>query len=320
MEQGKNMKYRIGIDLGGTNMAAGIVDASYVVLCHKSVKTRNNGTPEEIADDMAALVHDLCNDFGINEGDIETVGIGIPGSVSKDGIVEDANNIGFYHVPFEQMMKDRLKLPVQTVNDARAAAMGEYLAGAGRGSHTFQMLTIGTGIGGALIVDGKVLTGCNGAAGEIGHMVIEQDGLPCICGRKGCFEVYASASALKERMVRIVPESQESLLFQLCEGQKEQLSGKLLFAALKEQDTLAKELFEEHIEYLAEGIANVINILQPDMLCVGGGMSEQGEALLAPLRAAVAKKLYSKHSKVQTELKAAELGNAAGMIGAAYCR
>lgn len=314
-----SVRYRIGIDLGGTNMAAGIVDASYDVLCRESVKTRKNGTPEEIADDMAALVHGLCNGFGIEKDEIETVGIGIPGSVSEEGMVEDANNIGFYHVPFGRMMEERLELPMQTVNDARAAAMGEYLAGAGRGSRIFQMLTIGTGIGGALIVDGKALTGCNGAAGEIGHMVIAQGGLPCSCGRKGCFEAYASASALKERMMRIVPKSQESLLFRLCEGQKERLSGRLLFAALKEQDALAKELFWEHIEYLAEGIANIVNILQPDILCVGGGMSEQGEALLAPLRAAVAKRLYSKHSKVQTELKAAELGNAAGIIGAAYC-
>lgn len=314
------MKYRIGIDLGGTNMAAGIVDEAYAVPCRKSVKTRKNGTPEEIADDMAALVHDLCNEFGADEGNIETVGIGIPGSVSRDGIVEDANNIGFYYVPFEQMMRDRLQLSVQTVNDARAAAMGEYLAGAGRGSRTFQMLTIGTGIGGAFIADGTVIAGCNGAAGEIGHMVIEQGGRPCSCGRRGCFEVYASASALKERMMRIVPEWKESLLFRLCEGQKERLSGKLLFAALKEQDALAEELFGEYIEYLAEGAANLINILQPDMLCIGGGMSEQGEALLAPLRAAVAKKIYSRHSKVQTELRAAELGNAAGIIGAAYYR
>lgn len=314
------MKYRIGIDLGGTNMAAGIVDETYAVPCRKSIKTRKDGTPEEIADDMAVLVHELCSEFGIDEKDIETVGIGIPGSVSKDGIVEDANNIGFYYVPFEQMMRDRLAMPVQTVNDARAAAMGEYLAGAGRGSHTFQMLTIGTGIGGAFIADGQVFSGCNGAAGEIGHMVIERGGLPCSCGRRGCFEVYASASALKERMMHIVPKRQDSLLFQLCEGKKERLSGKLLFAALKEQDILAEELFAEHIEYLAEGIANLINALQPDMLCIGGGMSEQGEALLAPLRAAVAEKIYSKHSKVQTELKAAELGNAAGIIGAAYCR
>lgn len=314
------MKYRIGIDLGGTNMAAGIVDETYAVLCRKSIKTRKDGTPEEIADDMAVLVHDLCSEFGIDEREIETVGIGIPGSVSNDGIVEDANNIGFYYVPFERMMQDRLTMPVQTVNDARAAAMGEYLAGAGRGSHTFQMLTIGTGIGGAFIVNGQVLTGCNGAAGEIGHMVIERGGIPCNCGRKGCLEAYASASALKERMMRIVPERQESLLFRLCEGKKERLSGKLLFAALKEQDALAEELFTEQIEYLAEGIANLINALQPDMLCIGGGMSEQGEALLAPLRKAVAEKVYSKHSKVQTELKAAKLGNAAGIIGAAYCR
>ncbi|MGN0505910.1 MAG: ROK family protein [Lachnospiraceae bacterium] len=318
------MSYRIGVDLGGTNMAAGIVDETYAVVHRKSIKTRPHGTPEEIADDMAELVHELCRGFEIEEAVIELVGIGIPGSISAEGIVEDANNIGFYNVPFERMMQTRLQqerllLPVKTVNDARAAALGEYLAGAGKGSNTFQMVTIGTGIGGAFIADGKVLTGCNGAAGEIGHMVIERGGIPCSCGRTGCFEVYASASALKERMMRVVPKRPESLLWKLCGQQPERLSGKLLFEAFGKQDALAEELFEEHIGYLAEGIANLINALQPDVLCVGGGMSEQGEALLAPLRAAVAGKIYSRHSAVQTEIRAAALGNAAGIIGAAYC-
>lgn len=313
-------KYRIGVDLGGTNMAAGIVDETYAVMYRKSIKTRAGGTPEQIADDMAELIGKLYSCAGVKKKYVESVGIGIPGSVSFDGIVEDANNIGFYNVPFEQMMRERLGMEVKTVNDASAAAMGEYLAGAGKGAGTFQMVTIGTGIGGAFIVNGQVLTGCNGAAGEVGHMVIERGGLPCSCGRRGCFEAYASASALTERLNRIVPEHPESLLFQRAEEGQKRISGKLLFDVLKEQDALAEELFSEYIEYLAEGVTNLINALQPDVLCIGGGMSEQGENLLAPLRKSVEEKRYSRHSAIQTKLTAAMLGNEAGIIGAAYCR
>lgn len=311
------MKYRVGVDLGGTNMAAGIVDEKYHVLFQKTIKTRQNGTPEEIAGDMTALVQELCTGFGCERDEVSFVGIGIPGSVNRDGVVEDANNIGFYKVPFEAMMQERLKLPVKTGNDARAAALGEYFAGAGRGSHTFQMVTIGTGIGGAFIIDGTVLNGCNGAAGEIGHMVIDKGGIACSCGRRGCFEVYASASALRGRMMTAVEHRRDSLLWSMCGYQKERLSGRILFEAVKKKDLLAEQLLAEHVEYLAEGIANLINALQPDVLCVGGGMSEQGEALMAPLRVSVRKKLYSAHAALQTELRSAALGNAAGVIGAA---
>lgn len=311
-------KFRIGVDLGGTNMAAAILDDTYSVIEHYTIKTRQKATPEQLADDMAELVRLLCNKASMTLSQISMVGIGIPGSVSKDGIVEDANNIGFYNVPFERMMQERLKISVTTVNDARAAAMGEYLAGAGKGSSTFQMVTIGTGIGGAYIVNGQAIIGCNGAAGEVGHMVIERGGIPCNCGRTGCFEAYASASALKARMIPAVKEHKESVLWKLCDQQLDRLSGKLLFIAAEQQDTLAEHLLAEHIEYLAEGIANLINALQPDILCVGGGMSEQKEALMAPLRKAVAEKIYSRHSAVQTKIVAAALGNTAGIIGAAF--
>ena len=196
--------YRIGVDLGGTNMAAGILDGSGHIIYKKSIKTRKHAAPEVLAEDMAKLIDGMLLDCKIEKEQIELLGIGVPGSVAPGGIVEDANNIGFYNVPFGEMMTAHTGMQVHLVNDARAAAAGEYLAGAGKGSVTFQMLTIGTGIGGAYIVDGKVIGGCNGAAGEIGHMVIKKGGKPCNCGRRGCFEAYASASALRERIRRRV--------------------------------------------------------------------------------------------------------------------
>lgn len=312
------MGYRIGVDLGGTNMAAGLLNEAYEIVCRKTIATREGGTPQELAEDMANLISDLLAEAKVAKEEILLVGIGIPGSVTEDGVVEDANNIGFFNVPFEAMMRERTGLRVQTINDARAAALGEYVAGAGVGSRSFQMLTIGTGVGGAFIFEGKVISGCNGAAGEIGHMVIRKDGVQCNCGRRGCLEAYASASALKKRMTEVVSEKQEGLLMQMCGGKPEVLSAKKLFAALAKEDRTAQELFEEYIEYLAEGVANLINALQPDVFCIGGGMSAQGEVLLAPLRRSVSEKIYSRHSAVQTQLVAAVLGNDAGIIGAAY--
>lgn len=319
------MGYRIGVDLGGTNMAAGVLDESYRIVKFATIKTRQGGTPEEIADDMTALVRSLAKDAGITEEEIELIGIGVPGSVTEEGVVEDANNINFYNVPFGAMMRERTGIAIHMVNDARAAALGEYVAGAGKGSETFQMLTIGTGVGGAFIVNGKVIAGCNGAAGEIGHMVIKQNGAKCSCGRRGCLEAYASAGALRDRMQKVVleerkrwPRRRESVLWELCGHRVEYLNGKTLFKALEQEDALAQELFEEYIEYLAEGIANIINALQPEVFCIGGGMSEQKEKLLAPLRTSVMDKIYTKHSKLQTRIVAAELGNNAGIIGAAY--
>lgn len=319
------MGYRIGVDLGGTNMAAGVLNDAYEIVEFATVKTRQGGSPEEIADDMTALVFSLMEKKGLAKEDVEIIGIGVPGSVTEDGVVEDANNIDFYDVPFGTMMKERTGMEIQMINDARAAALGEYAAGAGKGSRTFQMVTIGTGVGGAFIVNGMALGGCNGAAGEVGHMVIRQNGAKCTCGRRGCLEAYASAGALKERMQKAVieerkrwPRSQESILWELCSHRVEFLNGKTLFQALEQKDALAQKLFEEYIEYLAEGVANLINALQPDVLCIGGGMSEQKEKLLGPLRASVMEKIYTKHSKVQTRIVAAELGNDAGIIGAAY--
>lgn len=319
------MGYRIGVDLGGTNMAAGVLNDSNEIVKFTTIKTRPGGSPEEIADDMAKLVEELVMAAEISKEEIELIGIGVPGSVTAEGVVEDANNIGFYDVPFGPMMKERTGLEIQMMNDARAAALGEYIAGAGKGSETFQMLTIGTGIGGAFIVDGKVIAGCNGAAGEIGHMVIKQNGAKCSCGRRGCLEAYASAGALKVRMQKAVikerkqwPRKKESLLWELCSHRVEHLNGKTLFKALEQDDELARELFGEYIEYLAEGVANVINALQPEVLCIGGGMSEQKEKLLEPLRNSVFEKIYTRHSKKQSRIVAAELGNNAGIIGAVY--
>lgn len=319
------MGYRIGVDLGGTNMAAGVLNDSYEIIKHATIKTRPGGSPEEIAEDMAALVWDLAREAGIEKGEITLIGIGVPGSVTSEGVVEDANNIGFYDVPFGVMMKEKTGIEVHIVNDARAAALGEYVAGAGKGSETFQMLTIGTGVGGAFIVDGKVIAGCNDAAGEIGHMVIRQNGAKCTCGRRGCLEAYASAGALKERMQKTViaerkrwPRRKESVLWELCGHRVEYLNGKTLFQALEQGDELAQELFDEYIESLAEGVANVINALQPEVFCIGGGMSEQKEKLLEPLRKSVFEKIYTKHSKIQSRIVAAQLGNNAGIIGAAY--
>ena len=231
--------------------------------------------------------------------------------------IEYANNFGFENVPFLKMLKDLFPCPVYGENDAKAAAWGEYLAGAGRCSRSMTAVTLGTGVGGGIILNGRILEGDNGAAGELGHMVIHQNGHPCTCGRKGCLEAYASAAALVSRAREAMERSDESMLWSLCKGDLSGVNGRMIFEASEKGDSTACEVLDGFMEDLSEGIANIINILQPEILCIGGGLSGAGEALLAPVKEKTAPKIYSRASQKNTRIRLAEMGNGAGIIGAA---
>lgn len=311
---------RIGIDLGGTNIAAGIVDENNNIVCEKSMRTRRDGTPDNIADDMCDLVGELLHETGKKIDDIAIVGIGVPGSVNEEGIIEDTNNLPLNDIDFAALIKKRLNVPVKLINDAKAAALAEYEIGAGKGSGSFLMITLGTGVGGAYILNGMLMNGVNGAAGEIGHMVIKSDGLECTCGRRGCFEMYASASALCRKMQDIVSKNHDSLLYELCDRNVFKLDGKLFFKAVEAKDETALKILSEYIDDLAIGVTNLINIFQPEILCIGGGISGAGELLLEPLRSRVYENIYSQHSKKKTTIKTATLCNDAGILGAALVK
>ena len=309
--------YRIGIDLGGTFIAAGLVDESLRIIDKESVRTNVPRPMEAIADDMAALVRELLARNGLRREDLAAVGVGVPGTANREnGHLEDANNLGFDDEPFVSVLEERLGLPVRFGNDANAAAWGEYRAG-GRREDSFVMMTIGTGIGGGVILNGKLWDGINGAAAEFGHMTIRYDGVPCTCGRRGCFEAYASATALIRQIRERMETDRETLLWKLCGGDAGRVEARTVFDGAAAGDAACAALLDAYTTYLAEGTANIINLFQPAFLCVGGGVSRAGETLLTPLREKTAQRIYSQNAKRNTQIILAQLDNDAGIIGAA---
>ncbi len=312
--------YYLGIDLGGTNIATAVVNEQYEILGRGKLKTRCPRPADEIADDIAAACRMALTEAGLALEDIDGVGAGIPGTVNKaTGIIEYSNNLGFDQVPMQKMLEERLGHTVYLENDANAAAYGELLAGAGKGCDNFVAITLGTGVGSGIIVDGKIVSGVNFAGGELGHTVIVKDGVMCTCGRPGCWESYASATGLIRQTREAMEAHPESKMWELA-GSLEQVNGRTAFDAMRAGDEIGRQVAHSYMDYVACGLVNVINIFQPSIICIGGGISKEKETLLAPIRAYVEKERYSKHSAVQTELKTAELGNDAGIIGAALLK
>ncbi len=315
--------YTIGVDLGGTNIAVGICDENLNIIEKASVPTGADREGELIVKDMAALAKRLMDKLGITLDQIEYAGIATPGSInSKAGIVEYSNNIPMVNFPIAEIFKKFL--PVKKVfiaNDANAAALGEALAGAAKGVKTSVMITLGTGVGSGIIIGGKIFAGgINEAGAELGHTVIVKGGRQCSCGRRGCWETYSSATGLTnmtaEKMTELKLKGIASLLFD--EAEKEgKISARTAFNAMKRGDKYGAEVVDEYIEYLAAGITNVINIFQPEVLTIGGGVCNEKEYLTKPLIEIVNKEQYTRGNAVKTKIVTAKLGNDAGIIGAA---
>ena len=311
--------YRLGIDLGGTNIVAGIVDENYKVIAKAQEKTRAIRPAAEIADDMAKVTFEAVKNAGISIDDIEGFGIGTPGSVdAKTGTVIYANNLGFYNVPLADMLKERTGKEFFVANDADSAAYGEYIAGAGKGTKDFIMITLGTGVGGGIILDGKIRAGYNGAGGELGHTVIQMNGEACTCGRDGCFETYASATALIRQTKQAMIKNSSSIMWDICDNDMGKVNGLTAFDAMRKGDEAGKNVVDTYISYLGIGITNFINIFQPDVFCIGGGISKEGDTIVKPLKRIVGCDNYARSIEKKTLIKAAQLGNDAGIIGAAY--
>ena len=312
--------YRVGIDLGGTNIVAGVVDENYNIVAKASCKTAVPRPESEICDSMAAIVLEAVEKAKLTMDDIDYIGIGVPGAVNPETrIIETSPNLFFTNWEVAKMMEDRLHKYTKIENDANAAALGEFLAGSAKGSRNAVAVTLGTGVGGGIIIDGKIYSGSNFAGAELGHMVIVKDGVECGCGRRGCWEAYASATALI-RMTKDAIRSEKaefSYMLNAVEGDIEKVSGKTAFDAMKAGDNTAKDVVDRYIGYLACGLVNVINIFQPDVLCIGGGIAGQGETLLAPLRTIIENERITKYNDKQTKVCIATLGNDAGIIGAA---
>ena len=315
--------YTIGVDLGGTNIAIGICDEKLKIVDKGSVPTLAKRDPELIVKDMAELALRLLEKNSLTPKDVEYVGIASPGTVNGEtGVVEYSNNIQMKNFPLVEVFKKYFPTErVYIANDANAAALGEALVGSAKGASNSVMITLGTGVGGGVIIDGKIFSGgVNCAGAELGHTVIVAGGRQCSCGRRGCWEAYSSASALtamtREKMHELALKGIGSQLFEE-EKRDGKVSARTAFNAMKKGDEYGKELVDSYIYHLAVGITNIINIFQPHILCIGGGVCNEKENLTAPLIKLVEREQYTRDNAHKTRIVTASLGNDAGIIGAA---
>ncbi len=308
--------YCIGVDLGGTNIAVGLVNLNTrKIVRQTSAKTNAPRSCEEISADIASLCRTLVNQEKITMSDVRWVGAVTPGIV-KDGVVISAVNLGWKNANFRKILASATRRPTFIANDANGAAYAEALWGSGEGASSLVAITIGTGVGGGVVFDRNMWEGTNGFAAEMGHFVIERDGRECGCGKRGCLEAYCSATALireTKRFMKLYPESE---MWRICDGNIERVNGKTAFLAKANGDRAATLVIDDFISYLAIGVANVINILQPEVVCIGGGISREGEVLLAPLREKVYHESFGTDG-LRTKLVAATFKNDAGILGAA---
>jgi glucokinase len=315
---GRKEMYRVGIDLGGTNIAAGLVNMDGNIVYKDSVPTQRERPYQEIIKDMAMLTKKVIEESKVPMEEVKSIGVGSPGTPDcKNGIIVYNNNLNFRNVPIREEMQKYINLPVYVDNDANCAALAESAAGAAKGTSTSVTITLGTGIGSGIIIDGKVYSGFNFAGGEIGHTVIVVDGEQCTCGRKGCWEAYAAATALIRQTKCAAKENPESIINKLVDGDLDKVDAKTAFDAAKLGDKTGEAVVKQYIRYIAEGVINVINIFMPEVLVIGGGVCKEGDYLLNPLKEIVSAGVYSREEIPQTQIKTAQLGNDAGIVGAA---
>ena len=310
--------YYLGVDVGGTNIATGIVDNEGKIIKKVSVETQGYKTSEEITKNIYSTIEAVIKETKLEKKDFGYIGVGIPGCVDNaEGKVILTENMNLTGFEFVKELKKYIDLPVYMANDANCAALGELIAGAAKGYSNALMITIGTGIGGGFVLNKKVYEGANGAALEAGHIIIEKNGKKCNCGRCGCFEQYASATALVELTKEYLKKYPQSLMYKYLNDRNEP-TGFTSFKAAKQNDEGGLKVVEEFSHYLSEGIADLINLFQPEILIVVGGVSHEGDFLLDRVRNYIKEKVYAYGKIKSTLIKKAELGNDAGIIGAAF--
>jgi len=308
---------RIGIDLGGTNIAAAAVENGGAITRRVSIPANAEGGAKAVTGGLAAVCENLLG--GSSEPPL-SIGIGVPGAVnSETGEVITTPNLPLSGVNIAHELQEKYNCPVYLGNDANCAALGEAIAGGAKGARNVIFITLGTGIGGGIIIGGRLYTGLGGAAGEIGHMVVIAGGRECGCGRRGCWESYASATGLARTASEIMRAHKDGALWKSCGGLPENVDGRAVFDAFRAGDKAARLAVEKYVEHLAIGIINLVNVFEPDMVCVGGGIANAWDCIAEPLREKIDSEKYTRFSKgtPQTEIVKAVLGNDAGIIGAA---
>lgn len=310
----KEKKYYAGIDIGGTFVKCGIVAEDGEILVKGKIPTGKDRPYLQIAEDIANFVKELEKQAGV---ETQAVGVGCPGSVdSAKGVVVYSNNIVWENVPFGKVLEKLLNKPTYISNDANVGALGESFIGAGKAYDSSILVTLGTGVGGGIILDNKLFEGNLSAGTEIGHHVIRKNGKKCTCGRKGCFEAYASATALMAQGRKAMKKDPDGMLWKACQGDGKKLDGKMIFDCAQAGDKTAQGVVDEYIDYLAEGIANLANIFRPEVVLIGGGVSAQGDKLIVPTQKLLNERLYGGTSYAPVKVAVATLGNDAGICGA----
>lgn len=313
--------YRLGIDLGGTNIVAGVVDENYKIISVAKRKTNCPRPCEQIIDDIVLTANEAIENVGLTINDISSAGIGAPGDIDiKNGIILLADNLEFINVPIVDMLKKRLGIPFNIQNDANAAAYGEYIAGAGKGTKDFIMVTLGTGVGGGVVVNGELYAGFSNKGAELGHSVIDMNGEMCSCGRRGCWEAYASATALIRQTKTAMQQNMQSIMWQICNNDINAVNGRTAFDAMRKNDSIAKQVVDKYIYYISVGIVDNIYVFQPEVICIGGGISGEGNNLILPIIENLKQQIPSFNPEIDTKIKIAKLGNDAGIIGAAFIK
>ena len=307
----------IGIDLGGTGIKIGVVDESGAILSQGETPTLAGRPYEDIIADMGRCMLDVMARGGFEEKDVASIGVGIPGVADeKTGHVIFCTNLGWREVPFVSEMRKYFNLPIIVDNDATVAGYAESVAGVSKGTDSSVFITLGTGVGGGIVIHGKPYSGAHGIGSEIGHMIIKMDGELCTCGNRGCFERYASATAIIRDAKRAVAEDPKSLIMERCGGDPEKINAKIVIDCAKEGDATAKRVFDEYVKGLAHGIVSIFNVLDPEVIVLGGGVSMAGEYLLKAVRDAVKPLVFFK-TLPYPSIQLARLGADAGIIGAA---
>ena len=307
----------IGIDLGGTNIAVGIVNEKGNILAQTSTPTLASRPYTDLVKDMAGCILSVMSETGITQDEIESIGIGVPGVADqKDGVVIFCPNLGWHNVPIRGELQKYINKPVLIDNDATVAGLAENYAGVSAGCQSSVFLTLGTGLGGGIIINGRPWSGAHGVGSEIGHMTLAVDGVPCTCGNDGCVERYCSATAIIRMARQAVQGYPDSLILKLAEGDPQKINARVVTDAAKAGDPTAVEVFDRFTRYLAITINNIICFLDPEMIVLGGGVSKAGAFLLDKVRAQLPRYLLYK-SLPHARVELARLGNEAGIIGAA---
>ena len=307
--------FSIGIDIGGMSIKAGLVDANGTIIAKNIVKTAK--TADICISNMVAQINQLLSDNNLTVSDLKGIGIGCPGAVSSDsGVVNFLPNLGWINIPLRERLQAHFNLPIKISNDANVATLAEVIYGSAKEFSTAIMFTLGTGVGGGIVIDNKLYEGTNGRGAELGHCTLIMNGKPCTCGRNGCVEAYVSATALIEQTKEAMLEDKSSILWEYCNGDINNVDGKMAFTAEKQGDVTAKKVIDNYVMYLSESILNMLNIFRPQAFILGGGISQQGENLTGRVTKYLEKFDYGYKFAPKTKVITASLGNDAGIIGA----